>query len=155
MKTPYDPVARLKTREIDALRDALRREMALIALLAEDAEALAVRVREECALVQGDTTVRTDQWVRARRVQASQVSEARVKAEADLAQLREKAIAAYGKLRAAEKAAGVYVERAKTEEGRKAQSEADDLSIARRLLKQRRAMRACITARRKEPVDAA
>lgn len=155
MKTPYDPVVRLKAREIDTLRNALRREMARIALLAEDAEALSVRVREQCALVQGDTTVRTDHWIRARMVQASQIAEDRAKAETGLAQLREKAMIAYGKLRAAEKAAGVYVKRGEAEEERKAQSEADDLSIARRQLKMRRVMRALIFARRKEPADAA
>lgn len=155
MKTPYDPVVRLKTREIEALRDALRREMVRIALLAEDAEALAVRVRAECALVQGDAAVRTDQWVRARKAQADQIAEARAEAEAGLAQLRDKAMLAYGKLRAAEKAAGVYIERAEAEAERKAQAAADDLSSARRLLKLRRAMRERLLARRGEPVDAA
>lgn len=154
MKTPYDPVVRFKTREIEALRDSLRREMARIALLAEDAAALAVRVREECALVQGDAAVRTDHWVRARKAQANRIAEARAEAEAGLAQLRDKAMVAYGKLRAAEKAAGVYVERAEAEVERKAQSEADDLSSARRLLKLRSAMRARLMARRGEYLDA-
>ncbi len=154
MKTPYDPVVRFKTREIETLRDSLRREMARIALLAEDAAALAVRVREECTLVQGDAIVRTDQWVRARKAQASRIAQARAEAEAGLAQLREKAMIAYGKLRAAEKAAEVFVERAEAEQERKAQSEADDLSNARRLLKLRRAMRARLMAQHNEHADA-
>lgn len=154
MKTPYDPVVRLKAREIEDLRDSLRREMMRIALLTEDAAALAVRVREECTQVQGDTTVRTDQWMRARKAQANQIAEARIEAEAGLAQLRDKAMTAYGKLRAAEKAAGVFVERALAEAERKAQSEADDLSNARRLFKLRSAMRARLMARRGEYLDA-
>ena len=125
-----------------------------IALLTEDVAALAARVREECALVQGVAAVRTDHWVRARKAQANRIAEAHAEAEAGLAHLRDKAMTAYGKLRAAEKAAGVFVERALAEAERKAQSEADDLSNTRRLFKLRSAMRARLMARRSEYLDA-
>lgn len=147
MKTPYDPVVRLGTREVEALRDALRREMVRAASLADEAEALAQRVRAEVALVQGDTIIPTDRWVQARKTQAAQIATARAEVETGLAQLRDKAMLAYGKLRAAEKAASLYIEHAEVEAERKAQAEADDLSSARRLLKLRHEVRRRLPAR--------
>ena len=73
MKTPYDPVVRVGAREMEAMREALRREMARVAGLARDAAALSVRVREECALAEGDPQMRTDHWVRARKAQAAAI----------------------------------------------------------------------------------
>ena len=74
MKTPYDPVVRVGAREMEAMREALRREMARVAGLARDAAALSVRVREECALAEGDPQMRTDHWVRARKAQAAAIA---------------------------------------------------------------------------------
>ena len=142
MKTPYDPVVRVGAREMEAMREALRREMARVAGLARDAAALSVRVREECALAEGDPQMRTDHWVRARKAQAAAIAHYQAEAEAGLAQVRGRALAAYGRLRAAEQAASAYIDRANAEADRKAQAEADDLGNARRLLKLRRRMRA-------------
>lgn len=138
MKTPYDPVVRVGTREMEAMRTALRHEMARVAGLARDAAALAIRVRDECALAEGDPQMRTDQWVRARQTQAALITQYRADAEAGLAQLRSQAITAYGRLRAAERAASAYIDETMAEVERKAQAEADDLGNARRLLKLRR-----------------
>lgn len=138
MKTPYDPVVRIGTREVEAMRDVLRREMERVAALAHDAAALAQRVHDEYVVAEGDYTLRTDGWVRARKAQADQIALQRAEAEEGLAQLRDRALHAYGRLRAAEQAATAYIDRAQAEEARKAQAEADDLGIARRLLRLRR-----------------
>lgn len=155
MKTPYDPVVRVGTREVEALRNALRQEMARVASLAHDAATLAQRVHDECAVAEGDTLLRTDGWVRARKAQAEQIERRRVEAEAGLGQLRDRALNAYGRLRAAERAASAYLDKARAEEERRAQAEADDLNTARRLLKQRRKARVRRPAEAKELVDAA
>ncbi len=134
MKTPFDPVVRIGTRDIETLRDALRQEMVRVAGLALDGARLADRVRNECKLAETDVMLRTDSWVRVRQAQAERIVQQRTDAEAGLVRLREQAIAVYGKLRAAEKAASSYIERAEAEAQRKAQAEADDLASARRLL---------------------
>lgn len=155
MKTPYDPVVRVGTREVEALRTALRQEMARIGRLAHDAAALAQRVHDECRLAETDSALRTDGWVRARKAQAERIAQHRAEAEAGLGQLRDRALNAYGRLRAAEKAASAYLDKARAEEERRAQAEADDLNTARRLLKMRRKARVRLPGTPPELADAA
>lgn len=138
MKTPYDPVVRLGAREVEALRNALRQEIARVADLARDAEALREHVRTEYALAERSWALRTDHWMRARMAQAERITQARTEAEAGLTQVRAQAITAYGKLRAAERAAETHRERESATQQRKTQAEADDLTSARHLLKLRR-----------------
>ena len=154
MKTPYDPVVRVGAREVEALRNALRQEMVRVSGLVHEAAKLAQHVQEECRLAELDATLRTDGWVRARKAQATQIEKQKAEAEAGLNQLREQALTAYGKLRSALRAASAYLDKARAEEARKAQAEADDLDTARRLLKQRRKARARRPAEGKELADA-
>lgn len=155
MRTPFDPVVRIGTRDVERLRDALRQEMVRVSGLVHEAAKLAQHVREECRLAELDATLRTDGWVRARKAQAEQIAQQRADAEAGLAQLREQAMTAYGKLRAAEKAASAYIEKAQTEAERKEQAEADDLGAARRLLQLKRRAQARGPSEPQEQVDAA
>jgi hypothetical protein len=155
MKTPFDPVVRIGTRDVERLRDALRQEMVRVSGLVHEAAKLAQHVREECRLAELDATLRTDGWVRARKTQAEQIAQQRADAEAGLVQLREQAMTAYGKLRAAEKAASAYIEKAQTEAERKEQAEADDLGAARRLLQLKRRAQARGPSEPQEQVDAA
>jgi len=141
MKTPYDPVVRFGTREVDALRDALRRETARIVGLAHDAAALAQRVHDECTLADRDELLPIDQWLRARKRQAERIAQTRAEAEAGLALMRDRAMGAYGRLRAAESVADAYIKQARVSQDRKAQAEADDLGTARRLLRLRHRQR--------------
>lgn len=155
MKTPYDPLVRIGTRDVERLRDALRQEMVRVAGLALDGARLADRVREECRLAELDVTLRTDGWVRARQAQAAQIAEQRTEAEAGLTRLRDQALIAYGKLRAAEKAASTYIEKAQTAAEHKEQAEADDLGSARRLLQRKGRTRVRRPSGSHEQADAA
>ncbi|RXR28749.1 hypothetical protein [Sphingobium fluviale] len=155
MKTPYDPVVRIGKRDVERLRDALRQEMVRVSGLVHEAAKLAQHVREECRLAELDATLRTDGWVRARKAQAEQIAQQRVDAETGLNQLREQALTAYGKLRAAEKTASAYLDKARAEAERKAQAEADDYDTARRLLKSKRRERLTRSIGAQEQADAA
>ncbi len=138
MKTPYDPVVRLGRRETEAMRLALRAEMDRIAELADAAGVLAERVRRECDVAAMDWTISTHDWVRARHAQAEEIERRRADAETELTRLRALAREAYGRLRAAERATATWIDKAREQEQRKEQAEADDLSSARRLLTLRR-----------------
>lgn len=141
MKTPYDPAIRIGRRTVERIRLSLRAEMERITEIEEIREDLRVQVDRECDAAAGDPDISTHDWLRARHAQAQDLARRQAEAEAALDRLRSQAGEAYGRLRAAEKAAELHAERLRREALRKDQAEQDDLAAARRLLALGRAAR--------------
>lgn len=139
MKTPFDTIVRIETWRVEEVRLAVRSEMAQARHWDEAGQAIAGTMRAECETAAQDWTFSTHDWLRARRADAAAAARHRAASEAALVTLREKASDAYGALRVAEDAARRHRERIVRQRARAEQAEADDLSSARRLLRDRRA----------------
>lgn len=153
MKTPYDPAVRIGRRTVERLRLSLQAELTRITEIDDARADLHDRVERETASAADDPLLSTHDWLRARHAQAQDLARRRTEAETALDRLRSQAGEAYGRLRAAEKAAELHAERLRREALRKDQAEQDDLASARRLLAQHRAERRA--ARSRPPEDGA
>jgi len=153
MKTPYDPAVRIGRRTVERLRLSLQAELTRITEIDEACADLHDRVARETASAANDPLLSTHDWLRARHAQAQTLAQRRGEAESALDHLRRRAGEAYGRLRAAEKAAELHAERLRREALRKDQAEQDDLAGARRLLALHRAERR--TARQRPPGEKA
>ncbi|MBB6124129.1 hypothetical protein [Sphingobium subterraneum] len=139
MKTPFDTIVRIETRRVEEIRLAVHGEMAQVRQWAEAEQAVAHAMRAECESAASDPMLSTHAWLRARMADAATAARHRSASETALAQLRDKASNAYGALRVAQEAARRHREHIARQRSRFEQAEADDLSQARRLLRERRA----------------
>jgi hypothetical protein len=139
MSTPFDMVVRIERRNVDGLRVAIQGVVGEIDRLASARDQLDARRRSECISAEEDWRVSTYHWLRARSRDAMRITNDQHEQEDRLAQLRERAGAAYGALRTVENAAERHRAEVARQRTAQEQAEADDLSNVRRLLAQRRA----------------
>lgn len=139
MKTPYDTALRMQQRDVDAAKVAIAAAAERVAALEQEADALAERAREERVLAHA-LPFDSDLWLaRAKHQQARVAAEAEA-ARGRLAQLREQAQEAFGRLRAIETAAQRYRdEQARALEAAE-QAAIDDIAAARFLHDRKRMM---------------
>jgi len=139
MKTPYDPAVRIGKRTLESIRISLRAEMIHIAALDDQTTYVAAQKARECETAEGDWTVSTYDWLRARQAQIQNIAQDKAQAEAALGRLQKEAAQAYGQLQSTQSAATLWTQHARQRHQRKAQAEADDLTNMRLLLRRRRA----------------
>jgi hypothetical protein len=138
MSTPYDGYLRLKKRDIESIKIAISVQVAHVIALENTAQQIAATAQQESAAAAQDWAISTHAYIRARQRERAQVLRDMHGSEEQLSSLRQKAGEAYGEQRVAEEAASRFRARATQSANRRAQAEADDLSTARRLLRDRR-----------------
>ena len=139
MKTPYDPAIRIGKRALESIRVSLRAEIVRITELDDEAAGIAYQKMHEYEAAEGDWTISTYEWLRARQTRMRNITQDKIQAEDAMGRLRNEATQAYGQLQAIESTAAAWAQHARQRAHRKTQAEVDDLASARLLLKRRRA----------------
>ncbi len=131
MKTPYDGAIRVHRREIDQMRVVINVEaerLVTIEAAQVDAEA-AMRLEQAAAF--GAPLLPTHGYLARMQAARARLADDKAAADARLAQLRDRAAAAYGTARGIEDAAREYREAAVRARANTEQVELDDLAAAR------------------------
>jgi len=130
MKTPFDGAIRLRRREIDEMRVAISVQIDRLteveALQADTAAAM----RRESEIAADDVLLSSHAYMMRIRAERARLAADQVAIDSRLAQLRARALDAYGSCRAIEEAAESHREDAAQAEASAEQGHIDDLSGA-------------------------
>jgi hypothetical protein len=128
--TPFDTALRVHRREVDAVKVSISVEVERITTLEAQTRAHDATLREERALACA-LPFASDAWTARMKAQRARLDEAAYLAQARLVRLRDKAIEAYGTMRAIEGAAERYENEAERTIELAEQSAIDDIAAAR------------------------
>ncbi|MFM9977355.1 MAG: hypothetical protein ACKVOP_04830 [Sphingomonadaceae bacterium] len=131
MNTPFDAALRLRQRDIDDLRRAIRHELDGIAALDAECAAIDVAVRAEREIASRNHGISADAFAARMGLQRERLCLERAGAETRLAALRDAAVEAFGTLGAMTAAADRFREARQRVERLAEQSQIDDFSAAR------------------------
>lgn len=140
MSTPYDTALRVQRREVDAVKVSISVEVERISTLEAMTIAHDTRLRDERALAPA-VPVASDAWVARMKDERQRLEADARQAQARLAQLRARALEAYGTMRAIESAAERYQDEADRAADAAEQAAIDDIAAARFLANRARARR--------------
>lgn len=128
MKTPYDAAARVRQRELDELRKAIKAEATRLDLIEKRLETIAAALERETKLVADDPVLSAPVYVELLRGERARLGPDKLAVEARLARLREQAAEAFGALRTIETAAADYRSEAARVAANAEQSVLDDMA---------------------------
>jgi hypothetical protein len=130
MKTPFDGAIRVRRREIDDMRIAIGVQINQLVQVETAQAEIQAEMSHERDVAADDALLSSHAYMMRMRAERERLAENQAMIDARLAQLRAKAMAAYGPFKAITTAADTYRDEAAQAAANAEQSHLDDLSAA-------------------------